>query len=40
MVCVEPWTGPRGALLSGEGRIELAPGATIELGCRYVVAFA
>ncbi len=40
MVCLEPWTGPRGALLSGERRLELAPGATIELGCRYAVAFA
>lgn len=40
MVCLEPWTGPRGALLSGERRLELAPGATIELGCRYTVAFA
>ena len=40
MVCLEPWTGPRGALQSGERRIELAPGATIDLGCRYTVTFA
>lgn len=35
MVCLEPWSGPRGALLSGDGRLELAPGESRELVCRY-----
>lgn len=35
MVCLEPWTAPRGALLSGERRLELAPGQTCRLACRY-----
>ena len=35
MVCLEPWSGPRGALLSGDGRLELAPGDSRELLCRY-----
>ena len=37
MVCLEPWSGPRGALVSGEGRLELEPGAQLTLGCRYRV---
>jgi galactose mutarotase-like enzyme len=37
MVCLEPWTGPRGAVVSGERRLELAPGSTMEFSCRYVV---
>jgi len=37
MLCLEPWTGPRGALVSGERRLEVAPGSTMELGCRYTV---
>jgi galactose mutarotase-like enzyme len=37
MVCLEPWSGPRGALLTGDGRLELAPGETRELRCRYRV---
>jgi galactose mutarotase-like enzyme len=40
MVCLEPWTGPRGALVSGERRLELDPGTTMELGCRYIVGSA
>ncbi len=38
MVCLEPWSGPRGALSTGERRLEVAPGETMELGCRYTVA--
>jgi galactose mutarotase-like enzyme len=37
MVCLEPWTSPRGALLSGERRLEVAPGAACRLGGRYVL---
>jgi galactose mutarotase-like enzyme len=37
MVCLEPWTGPRQALLSGDHRLDLAPGATLELRSRFVV---
>lgn len=35
MVCLEPWTSPRGALLSGERLLSLEPGQEQELGCRY-----
>lgn len=35
MVCLEPWSGPRGALLSGDGRLALAPGESRQLVCRY-----
>jgi galactose mutarotase-like enzyme len=38
MVCLEPWSGPRGALLSGDGRLTLAPGGHLDLGCRYRAA--
>ena len=38
MVCLEPWTGPRGALVSGDRRLELSPGQSQELSCRYRVA--
>jgi galactose mutarotase-like enzyme len=37
MVCIEPWSGPRQALLSGDRRIELAPGHSTELHTRYVL---
>jgi galactose mutarotase-like enzyme len=37
MVCIEPWSGPRQALLSGDRRIELAPGASTELHTRYAL---
>lgn len=40
MVCLEPWSGPRGALVSGDGRLELAPGESRELRCRYRVTAA
>ncbi|WP_411871654.1 galactose mutarotase [Vulcanococcus limneticus] len=35
MVCLEPWTAPRGALVSGERRLELAPGSECRLVSRY-----
>jgi galactose mutarotase-like enzyme len=37
MVCLEPWSGPRGALRSGERRLEVAPGHSLELQGRYTV---
>jgi galactose mutarotase-like enzyme len=37
MVCIEPWSGPRQALLSGDRRIELAPGACTVLNTRYAL---
>jgi galactose mutarotase-like enzyme len=38
MVCLEPWTAPRQALISGDRRLELAPGASTTLQCRYRVS--
>ncbi len=38
MVCLEPWTGPRGALVSGDRRLELQPGQSQELSCCYHVS--
>jgi galactose mutarotase-like enzyme len=38
MVCLEPWTAPRQALISGDRRLELAPAATTSLQCRYRVS--
>ena len=35
MVCLEPWTGPRGSLATGERRLELQPGQELSLGCTY-----
>ena len=37
MVCIEPWTGPRQSLISGDGKLELAAGESQVLQCRYVV---
>ncbi len=37
MICMEPWTGPRQSLISGDSKLELAAGASQELQCRYVV---
>ena len=37
MVCLEPWTGPRQALISGDRKLELAPAAVQTLRCRYAV---
>ena len=36
MVCLEPWTAPRGALASGERCLRLEPGEQLQLQCRYV----
>jgi galactose mutarotase-like enzyme len=37
MVCIEPWSSPRLALLSGDRKIVLAPGKSIRLDTRYVL---
>lgn len=37
MVCLEPWTAPRGALNSGERLLQVQPGSSVELCCRYRV---
>jgi galactose mutarotase-like enzyme len=38
MVCMEPWTGPRQSLISGDGKLELSPGEQRSLQTRYVVS--
>ena len=40
MVCMEPWTGPRQSLISGDRKLELAPGEQRSLCTRYVVSAA
>ena len=35
MVCMEPWSAPRQALLSGDRRLELHPGTSTSLDTRY-----
>jgi galactose mutarotase-like enzyme len=35
MVCMEPWSAPRQALLSGDRRLELRPGTSTRLETRY-----
>ena len=35
MVCLEPWTGPRQALVSGDRKLELAAGDSLKLCCVY-----
>jgi galactose mutarotase-like enzyme len=35
MVCMEPWSGPRQALISGDRKLELSPGASTRLHARY-----
>jgi galactose mutarotase-like enzyme len=37
MVCLEPWTAPRGAMASGDRLLEVPPGETLELACTYRV---
>ena len=37
MVCLEPWSGPRQALLSGDRRLELAPGDQMQLHSRFLL---
>ena len=36
MVCLEPWTGPRQALISGDRKLELSAGQACTLQSRYV----
>jgi D-hexose-6-phosphate mutarotase len=38
MLCVEPWTAPRGALLSGERRLDLSAGESLQLQTRFRVS--
>ena len=38
MVCVEPWTGPRQSLISGDRKLEVQPGASTVLSCCYAVS--
>ncbi|WP_415400174.1 galactose mutarotase [Synechococcus sp. W4D4] len=40
MVCLEPWTAPRGSLATGDRCLELEPGQTLQLRCRYVCSGA
>jgi galactose mutarotase-like enzyme len=35
MVCLEPWTAPRGAMASGDRLLQVPPGETLELACTY-----
>ncbi|MFM7361194.1 MAG: galactose mutarotase [Cyanobium sp.] len=35
MICIEPWSGPRQSLLSGDRKLELAPGQSVTLPTRY-----
>lgn len=38
MVCLEPWSAPRLALISGDRRLELPPGANMSLHTRYALS--
>ena len=38
MVCLEPWTGPRQSLVSGDRKLELSAGQSTTLTCRYLVS--
>ena len=38
MVCLEPWTGPRQSLISGDRKLELEAGQSSTLTCRYAVS--
>ena len=35
MVCLEPWTAPRGAMASGDRLLQVPPGESLELACTY-----
>jgi galactose mutarotase-like enzyme len=37
MVCLEPWTGPRQSLVSGDRKLVLQPGREQTLSCRYAL---
>ena len=38
MVCMEPWTGPRQSLISGDRKLELAPGEQRSIATRFAVS--
>ena len=38
MVCLEPWTGPRQSLISGDRKLTLTPGESLTLSCRYAAS--
>jgi galactose mutarotase-like enzyme len=38
MVCLEPWTGPRQSLVSGDRKLVLEPGTQQTVTCRYAVS--
>ena len=38
MVCLEPWTGPRQSLISGDRKLLLDPGGEQVLACRYALS--
>jgi galactose mutarotase-like enzyme len=38
MVCLEPWTGPRQALISGDRKLVIEPGTSTLLHTRYAVS--
>lgn len=38
MVCLEPWTGPRQSLISGDRKLELNAGQSTTLTCRYALS--
>ena len=40
MVCLEPWTAPRDSLATGERRLELQPGQTMQMRTRFVCSEA
>jgi galactose mutarotase-like enzyme len=35
MLCLEPWTAPRGAMATGDRLLQVPPGETLELRCSY-----
>ncbi len=38
MVCIEPWTSPRNALISGERQLMLDPGDAQKLSCKFLAS--
>lgn len=40
MLCLEPWTGPRLSLISGDRLLHVPPADGLSLECRYVVALS
>ena len=39
MVCLEPWTSPRGSLVTGDRRLELVPGESISLRTKIKIDY-